>query len=315
MAPLDVSILFSTRNRVDILARTLETFRALDTRDLTWELVAVDNGSSDSTAGVLARARESLPLVTLSEPVPGKNRALNRALAIARGRLLIFTDDDVLPSHGWVAEYVAAARRWPGHSIFAGTIRPAMPPGTPPALADERFRFASVAFARYNPTSVEGVVTELPFGPNHAIRSRLLDGMRLCESIGPCGRNYPMGSETELLLRLRARGEGVVFVPSAPVVHVIEPHQVSLRWLWGRGFRFGRGQVRLDPDVSSRQLLGAPRYLFREAAVAGVQAAYGTVINSRRKWERVIAMGIACGAIREYRALGAQPASVTMRTT
>jgi glycosyltransferase involved in cell wall biosynthesis len=151
MAPLDVSILLSTRNRVHVLARTLEAFRALDTRDLTWELVAVNNGSSDSTAGVLARARESLPLVALSEPVPGKNRALNRALAIARGRRLIFIDDDVLPSHGWVAEYEAAARRWPEHSIFAGPIRPAMPPGAPPVLADERFRFASVAFARYSP--------------------------------------------------------------------------------------------------------------------------------------------------------------------
>jgi glycosyltransferase involved in cell wall biosynthesis len=99
-----LSILLATRNRASLLESTLAHFGGLELRGIDWELIVADNGSTDKTADVLERAGKRLPLLALHEPAPGKNRAINRALAAGRGELLIFTDDDVEPDAGWVQE-------------------------------------------------------------------------------------------------------------------------------------------------------------------------------------------------------------------
>ena len=84
----DFSVIVCTRDRSERLKRLLASLRTLDLpQGRTWEVIVVDNGSSDATAKVLAeeRALGSLPLVCVFEPVAGKSRALNRALAQREG--------------------------------------------------------------------------------------------------------------------------------------------------------------------------------------------------------------------------------------
>jgi glycosyltransferase involved in cell wall biosynthesis len=140
---LAASVLLATRNRAGLLRATLAHLARQVTDGLRWEVVVVDNGSEDGTAAVLAEARATLPLVVVSEPRAGKNRALNRALPLARGALLVFTDDDVEPEPRWLAEHVGAARRWPSHAVFGGPIAPRMPPTAPPWLATYTFSWAA----------------------------------------------------------------------------------------------------------------------------------------------------------------------------
>ena len=75
----DLSVLIATRDRAGSLARTLDSLVAQEISGLDWELLVVDNGSSDETPAVLARFAKTLPLFALAELRPGKNRALNRA--------------------------------------------------------------------------------------------------------------------------------------------------------------------------------------------------------------------------------------------
>lgn len=130
-ARVDVSVIIATRNRAALLAATLSHLARQEVGTTTWEVVVVDNGSVDDTAGVLRSASEALPLITLNEPAPGKNKAMNRALAAARGALLLFSDDDVLAEPDWIAEMAAAAGRWPGDDVFGGEVRLAFPDDTP----------------------------------------------------------------------------------------------------------------------------------------------------------------------------------------
>ena len=241
----DLSVLIATRDRAGSLARTLDSLVVQETLGLDWELLVVDNGSSDETRAVLARFGKTLPLFALAEPRPGKNRALNHALGHARGRLLAFTDDDVIASPRWLDSLVAAAGRWPEAAVFGGPIEPLFPPGTPAWLRDPDFSFASEAFGAKR-KSVEGYTDALPFGANLALRSSVLEVLRFDEEIGPvAGVSYAQGSEYELLTRLRQRGERIVHVPDAQVAHVILPHQVELEWLFGRAERIGRGAARV----------------------------------------------------------------------
>jgi len=97
---ISISIVICTRNRAQQLNTCLAYIAALNT-SIAWELIIVDNGSSDNTSCVLREfARSaSFPVIILNEPVPGLGRARNRGWRAARGEIIAFTDDDcyVLP--------------------------------------------------------------------------------------------------------------------------------------------------------------------------------------------------------------------------
>ena len=105
-----ISVVIATRNRAKLLSATLEAVVSQEPPGQPFEVVVVDDASIDGTSGVveaLAR-RSAVPVVYLSEMKPGKSHALNAAIQRARGELLVFTDDDVIPSSGWLAAYVRA---------------------------------------------------------------------------------------------------------------------------------------------------------------------------------------------------------------
>lgn len=260
---MDCSILLATRNRAASLDQTLASIAAQEAPGIEWEVLVADNGSTDDTAAVIERWAARVPLRSVSEPAPGKNRALNRALGMARGGLLLFTDDDVVAMPGWIAAHVAAAARWPDHQIFGGLIRPRFPPD-PPAWA-LRDPFVSVLFAAYDPGGREGPTAELPFGPNYSLRTECLRATGFDEDVGPNGSEYPMGGETELLRRLARGGARAIYLPDARVEHMVRPEQLTERFALERARRFGRGLVRMgDVTWSPHRLFGAPRYLTRQ---------------------------------------------------
>src|SRR5262249_42421244 len=155
-------------------------------------------------------AEQIIPLRTVSEPVAGKNRALNRALGLALGELLVFTDDDILVQPGWLSELWAASGRWPDADIFGGQILHHWPEDTPDWLR-QRGRDGALNFGRYSYPQAEGPIQRLPNGGNYALRARVLQGLRFREDLGPdAGPTYAMGSESELLKRLADSGKRIV---------------------------------------------------------------------------------------------------------
>jgi glycosyltransferase involved in cell wall biosynthesis len=90
-----VSLVICTRNRARQLSRCLDAVAAISTR-IPWELIIVDNGSSDDTARVCAEfaTAAAFPVSTVHEAIPGIGGARNRGWRAAKGDLISFTDDD-----------------------------------------------------------------------------------------------------------------------------------------------------------------------------------------------------------------------------
>jgi glycosyltransferase involved in cell wall biosynthesis len=281
---MKLSVLIATRNRSEQLRQTLSHLVRQRLDGITLQVVVVDNGSTDSTPAVLETAKEQLPLVPLREPAPGKNRALNRALDEASGELIVFTDDDVLPAEDWLLNLASAANRWRDCSVIGGSIEPLFPESTPSWL--EAHPLSVPAFCRFQPDLPEGPIALLPFGGNFAARSVALDGVHFSERIGPAGSDYAMGSESDLLQRLKDRGGAIVYAPAATVRHVIRKEQVTNRWLFGRAFRFGRGERRREGvNPAAAYLFGAPRYLWRMAASACLRYMVSIPRGRRQRFE------------------------------
>lgn len=239
--PLDLSILIATRSRADALERALHAMAAMDSAGLAWELVIVDNGSTDRTPRLLHEWLTRLPLRSLRVEQPGQNRARNIALAGLRGRFTILTDDDVCVAPDWLQQWKQGIDRWPGDAIFGGRIAPRFPADCPDWIRSERFPFRAQCFAEFRPAQAEGPCPRTPFGPNFALRSEVLKANPFRTDLGPAAGSYAMGGETELTQRLRAQGWRVIYLPGPCVEHVLDAENLGLDRLCQRGFNAGRG--------------------------------------------------------------------------
>lgn len=101
---MDVSVIICTRNHAGSLRRTLEALariQAAPNREV--ELLIVDNGSTNETETVVHSLRFShMKLHYVREPKPGLSNARNAGLAAARGEIILFTDDDIVPAADWL---------------------------------------------------------------------------------------------------------------------------------------------------------------------------------------------------------------------
>jgi glycosyltransferase involved in cell wall biosynthesis len=104
-----VSVIVPARDAAATVAATMEALAAQDFEG-EWELILVDDGSSDGTVHV-ARAAGSRPLTVLESGGHGAAEARNRGVRAARAPLIAFTDADCAPAPGWLAAGVAALDR------------------------------------------------------------------------------------------------------------------------------------------------------------------------------------------------------------
>lgn len=248
-----LSVILATRDRPEMLARTLESFTALVAPEDGWELLVVDNGSAAPTQALLTQYLHRLPLTILEQASPGKSRALNRAVELVRGELVVLTDDDVLPEPDWLVRLQQAALDHPAASYFGGTILPCWS-GPLPRWLDAGFVHFGILFALLERRSGPCDYREV-YGPNMAVRrSVFMSGHRFSTAIGPDATTalYPMGSEWDFNLRLHQHGHQGWFVGEARVQHIIRIEQITENWVLQRAYRNGLGTGLIDPPSLTR---------------------------------------------------------------
>jgi len=199
-----ISAIICTWNRASLLAETLSYFERLRVpADVEWELIAVDNNSTDQTAAILATFEGRLPLRRAFEPQPGKSRAANLAVRLAKGEVLLWTDDDVRVSAGWLASYVEAARLHPEASWFGGPVEAWFATEPPPWIARNIGSLTEpYALIDHGPTD-KPLNEEAVVGANLGLRAAVARAFPFNEQIGPPGNAALRGEETELLGRRR----------------------------------------------------------------------------------------------------------------
>jgi glycosyltransferase involved in cell wall biosynthesis len=261
-----LTVLFATHNGSATLPLMLEAFTHLVT-PCDWEIIAVDNCSTDNTREVLESFRDRLPLQIYDQPRRGKNAALNMGVEHVRGDLVILTDDDVIPTRDWLVCYHGCESANPEYDVFAGPILPHW--GADPDPVVLRNAPLTVTYALTRADWKEGPIAhDRVWGPNMAVRRRVFDaGHRFDEIRGPAAGNYIMGSESEFTQRLHSAGHLSWFCASARVQHIIRAHQVAPAWVIARAYRYGRfvwyrdrEHQHLEPSIA-----GIPRRVYRRA--------------------------------------------------
>jgi glucosyl-dolichyl phosphate glucuronosyltransferase len=240
---ITLSVAICTRNRAGMLAQTLDAM-ASGLRlpaGVGWELLVVDNGSTDDTDRVLDAFAVRLPIRRLFEPEQGLSRARNLAVCHARGDYVIWTDDDVLVDPDWLEAYHDAFLRRPEAAVFGGVIEPCFPGGIP-AWLEKGWAHVQGAYAvrDLGPQEVLLAPGRLPYGANMAVRMDEQRRYLYDVNLGYSGDDRMGGEDTAVLGAILADGGTGWWVPGSRVKHVIPHDRTTLEYLQAYFFGLGR---------------------------------------------------------------------------
>lgn len=303
---LRATVAICTRDRAATLARVLESFCAqLVPDDTSWELLVIDNGSTDRTRDVTDAFANRLPLRVVDEPEPGLSAARNRAVLAARGEYMLWIDDDAIPSPGWIAAYLAAFSEWPTAAVFGGPIGlefdAPLPSWFVPVLPVIGGVYGQRDLGRHQ-RELRPCVTELPFGGNFATRTCDQRRFPYDTRLGRHPAHPSRGAEeTEVLLSMLESGLEGRWVPAAAVTHLQRAAHASTRYIVQRISEYGAYQAVRFPPPGVR-FFGAPVSLWLHCARAWSRYGVGRLLRPPQSWmPRLVEASETSGAIRGLR--------------
>jgi glycosyltransferase involved in cell wall biosynthesis len=269
---MKITIILCTFNRCDALERALRSVAGSILPDsVEWEVLVVDNNSTDQTPEVVESFRQLHPghFRYLLEPRQGKSHALNAGIRAAFGDVLAFMDDDLVVEPAWLQNLTADLNKgkWAG---AGGRILPERT-FSPPHWIPLQDRYALAPLAVFNPNLEAGPLEEAPFGANMAIQKWVFEkygGFRT--DLGPQPGGKPQKSEdSEFGHRLLAAGERLRYEPSAVAYHSVPQDRLRKAYFLAWWFDKARADIRAFGIPTDTQwfVAGIPWYLFRRLAV------------------------------------------------
>ena len=283
---MNISVIICTYNNCDRLKITLKSFCRLNRPEgVEWELIAVNNNSTDDTDLVIQSFTDRLPLVCVHEPEQGLSRARNAGLDVAKGELIIFTDDDVKPNPDWLTAYWEAYQERTEGYYFGGPIESEFE-GEPPDQDLQRVAMLSVTGMDYGSEPKELPSEDIFIGPNWACPIKYLRQVGgFDESLGlnaAGGEEVSVGEESDLMSRLEKEGIRGWYVPRAKIKHFVPVGKCTLEHITSR--QVGEVNAEFQPeDEGIYTLFGVPVGLYKQAIVSLID--WSTRRACGKKWK------------------------------
>jgi glycosyltransferase involved in cell wall biosynthesis len=257
------SVVVPAHNAERTIGRTLAALGGQEF-DGQYEVIVVDDGSTDGTAAIVEVAPPPVRLVRQAQA--GAAAARDAGVAAADAPVIAFTDSDCEPTPGWLEAGLAAIDR--GADVVQGGIEP--PPG-------------AVAFP-WDHTLWRTEPSAWFETANLFVRRKVLDGAGGFEPLFPNAGGRPIGEDTWLGWRMRRAGARIGFEPAALVHHAVIP-----------------GRAR-DQIAERRRLIHFPA-LARQIPELRREAFYGGLfLNQRTAMFDAAVLGAAAAAVTRSKA-------------
>lgn len=208
-----LSVVIPTYNRRERLGRVLAAFRNQSVSPELFELVIVDDGSQDDTLAWLEQQRFPFAVQIRSQANGGPAVARNTGIRAAKGELILFVDDDVVPVSELIEEHLSVHEREPRDVVVLGPLC-SLPRYEQPWIAWEQVQlekqYAAMERGDYEPT-----YRQFWTGNASVARASLF-------AVGLFEPKYLRGEDIELGWRLAEQGVGFRFNPRARGFHHAE---------------------------------------------------------------------------------------------
>ncbi len=216
-SPVLVSIIIPAYNG---LSYTRQCLQALwqNTSGIPYEVIVVNNGSTDETGDFLAQTGTGVKVIA-NQANLGFARACNQGAGAARGQYLVFLNNDTIPQRGWLAALVAVVRRDPRIGVVGSKL----------LYPDGRVQHAGVAIRRERPLGTQHIYKGCPASVPQVNKERdfqvvtgacMLVRRDLFKVLQGFDEVYVNGYEdVDFCLRVRQAGWRVVYTPRSVLIH------------------------------------------------------------------------------------------------
>ncbi len=263
---IQFSVIIPTRNHCHLVADLLDNLATLPKMLHRWEVLVIDNGSSDQTADLVNKKISSLPIEIryFLEPKPGLHNGRHRGAIEARGKYLAYLDDDVLVSPTWIRglDKLIAGQA----EAVVGRILPKWENNPPKWLIK---LIHEPGYLSLLDLGTEGIFIDPKFvyGDNFFIEKQLIFQLRGFhpDSLPSTQLKYRGDGETGLLWKFKSAGYRAWYEPDAIVYHRIPKERMTISYLCNRAYAQGISdsfsEIRarqLDPTILSDLYLAPP---------------------------------------------------------
>jgi glycosyltransferase involved in cell wall biosynthesis len=272
---MEVSVIIPTFNRVDRLSVLLQDLSDQQADGLPYEVLVVDNGSTDATAKAVKLHAARDPRVRyLLEPRPGASCARNAGIAAAQAPILAFIDDDVRPRADWLASLHHAFGAHPDVDCLGGRIEPRWPAAPPDWLTSAHWGPLALQMGRGQSSIIDrDHAAACLVTANFACRASVF------RELGGFSPDFLRDEDREFNLRMWRAGKRGMYVDGVMTYTEVQPERLEKRyhraWHHVTGASHARLRYRdsIAPDgaldesmtASGRRIGGVPGFLYREA--------------------------------------------------
>ncbi|MEQ8962090.1 MAG: hormogonium polysaccharide biosynthesis glycosyltransferase HpsE [Coleofasciculus sp. C2-GNP5-27] len=271
---IDFTVAIPTYNGASRLPKLLDKLRQqTDLDQISWEILVIDNNSTDDTAQVVANYQTNgffdPPLRYYFETQQGLAFARKRAIQEAKGTFIGFLDDDNLPTPDWIAAAYAFGQAHPRAGAYSGQIHGEFEVEPPPGF-EKIQAFLAIRQHGTEPHLFQPEKLRLPPGAGLVVRKKAW-----CESvpnhpglIGRVGKTKVAGDDYEVLLYMYKAGWEIWYNPQMHINHCIPRQRLERAYLLSlaRGTGLATCKLRMinatpwqKPVIFIRTLLGSLR--------------------------------------------------------
>ncbi len=263
-----VSVVLCTFNRATLLAGALAAL-AEQADAPPYEVVVVDNNSTDGTRCVVETFAASGLVRYVHEPAQGLSYARNLGVATASADILAFTDDDVRVAPTWIASIARAFDEHAEIDMIGGKVEPEWQ-AEPPAWLGQTGH-APLALVDYGaaPLRITPAVPRCLIGANVAIRRSALERVRgFSPRLQRVGEGIGSTEDHDFQMRLLEAGGAALYDPRIAARAIVPRERLSKRY--HRAWHQGHGRfyaLMRDPlfERSRAALFGVPAHVYRRA--------------------------------------------------
>lgn len=265
----DLSVVVSTYNRCMLLPAAIQSILDQDAKDLSYEIIIVDNNSTDNTKEIISRySRDKSNLKYVLEPRQGVSYARNCGIAHSRAPIIAFFDDDVRVAKDWLTNIKRYFDAHPEVDCVGGRVLPRWESPAPAWLNRNQWMPLGVQDYGDNELKIDSSNRLCLVSGNLACRSSMfreigsfaVELQRVKDGIGSL-------EDAEMMERCWRFGRRCVYLPNLMATTVVPIDRMTRkyhrRWHIGHG-RFYSKMRSEEMENCSRKLLDVPAYLYRQ---------------------------------------------------
>lgn len=243
---MQLSVIIPTRNRSSLLSVALESLMTQDLASDQFEIIVIDNGSTDDTAArCKAFSQRTTSFTYRYEQAPGLHIARHLGMRLAKGDVLVYADDDIQARSSWLVS-IRASFQNQRVGLVGGKIEPDYE-SEPPAWVLSMWRRTrhGTMLPQYSVLDFGDAVIEVEsdfvWGCNFSIRKPLVEraGGFHPDSFPEDHIVYRGDGEIGLARKVQSMGYICLYNPDAAVRHRVSDQRMTLDYVRKRGFSQG----------------------------------------------------------------------------